>query len=283
MARTVRTGGKTGSVWLLPAAATLVLAGCGTPRFAEQAVGSVPYEIGRATTIPVTVALELAPEVPDVRRTVHPASEIGADIVYPLSAGEAIAGALSAVTENHFAGVQTDTGRDEGPRVRYRVLEYQPAIRFEPAGVGTSSYASARLAVRAEIYRGSLQVMSAVVFGTGHVTDSKIMDRYGAGPLLLEAATQDAILDAMYQLSAFFDNNRQLIAERLAPPATAGRPASLRRRGPLHRDVQALIRRLARPVLRPLAGSAAPPSVSPTDTGRVGDRWSSDMNHRFVD
>ncbi|MEJ2603463.1 MAG: hypothetical protein P8172_09225 [Gammaproteobacteria bacterium] len=179
----------------------------------------MPYEVGRSGVIPVTVTIELEAEIPELRRVVQPASDIGSDIAYPLSAGSAIAEALLAVTETYFEGVEQAATRGEyAPRVKYTLLEYNPEIRFEPVGVATTSYAAARLAIRAELYRGPVKVLSTVVFGTGHVGDSKMLDRFGTGPTLLEAATQDAIVDAVYELSAFFDNNREAIGAGLNPP-----------------------------------------------------------------
>ena len=204
--------------WSGLAAALMLLQGCGTPQFAEKEVRTVPYEVERSVVIPVTVTVELEAEIPELRRIVQPASDIGGDIAYPLSAGGALSNALFAVTETYFEGVEQTALRGDAPRVKYTLLEYNPEIRFEPGGVATTSYAAARLAIRADLYRGPVRVLSTVVFGTGHVGDSKMLDRFGTGPALLEAATRDAIIDAMYELSAFFDNNRETIGAGLNPP-----------------------------------------------------------------
>lgn len=213
-----------GGGWLGLLLASSLLYGCGAPKFSEQEVRAVPYEIGRSNVIPVTVDLQLEAEIPELRRIVHPDGEIGGHVAYPLRAGNALSDALLKVTESHFDAVNSESPHTDGPRVEYTLLEYKPEIRFAPSGVATSSYATARVAVRAELYRGPIEVMSAVVFGSGHVTDSKLLDRFGAGPQLLEAATHDAIIDAMYELSAFYDNNRQLITERLNPPPPSAEP-----------------------------------------------------------
>ena len=139
-------------------------------------------------------------------------------------AGPSLEKALLAMTRQHFANITTVTEPGGNPVLSYRLLTYKPELSLVPGFVTDRLNVSARLALQVSIHAANgKELFSTTAIGTSHVSDTKFSAGGGLkdGPRLIEVATRDAIIDAMYDISSIFGNRSSAISNGVRNNATS--------------------------------------------------------------
>ena len=181
------------------------------------------YKVG-GHRVEEAVDLHIESQIRNLRLNVKPRSD---DQVYhpiPVVVGPSLEKALLSMTRQHFANVTTITEPGGNPTLSYRLLAYKPVLSVVPGFFTNRLNVSARLALQVSIHAANgEQLFSTTAIGTSHVSDTKFSagDDLKDGPRLLEVATRDAIIDAMYDISSIFGNSSSAISDDVRISATS--------------------------------------------------------------
>jgi hypothetical protein len=181
------------------------------------------YKVG-GHRVEEAIDLHIEPRIRNLRLNVKPRSD---DQVYnpiPVVVGPSLEKALLSMTRQHFANVTTITEPGGNPTLSYRLLAYKPVLSVVPGFITNRLNVSARLALQVSIHAANgEELFSTTAIGTSHVSDTKFSagDGLKDGPRLLEVATRDAIIDAMYDISSIFGNSTSAISDGVRISATA--------------------------------------------------------------
>lgn len=160
------------------------------------------------------IDLHVEPRIGNLSVKVMPQSDSGVYRPIPIVVGPALEKALLSMTRQHFSRITTVPRPDGRPTLSYKLLTYKPVVFVVPGILSTRLNVSARLALQVSIHSASgEELFSTTAIGTSHVSDTKLSAGNGLkdGPRLLEVATRDAIIDAMYDISSIFGNSSNLI------------------------------------------------------------------------
>lgn len=194
------------------ATVTVMFLGCvaTVPETARVRNADIPdYRVG-SYRIEEAIDLFIEPRIRELRHSVTPRSDSETFNPIPVVVGPALEMALVSLTRQHFSKVTvvpTPAGR---PTLTYKLLTYRPVVSVVPGLFSTQLNVSARLALQVLIHSAAgEQLFSTTAIGTSHVSDTKISTGDGLkdGPQLVEVATRDAIIDAMYDISSIFGNS----------------------------------------------------------------------------
>jgi hypothetical protein len=158
--------------------------------------------------------LYIEPRIQKLQINVTPRSDKKSFTAIPIVVGPALEKALLSMTQKHFSKVTTVPQPEGRPTLSYRLLAYTPVISVLPGFLSTRLNVSARLALQVSVHSANgEQFFSTTAIGTSHVSDTTLSTGGGLkdGPRLLEVATRDAIIDAMYDISSIFGNNSEMI------------------------------------------------------------------------
>lgn len=198
--------------------ATVLAFGCAAtvPETAQVRDADLPnYKVG-SHRVEEPIDLHIEPRIQNLRLKVTPSSETKAYNPIPVVVGPALEKALLTMTRQHFSRITTTPQPDSRPTLSYKLLTYKPVVSVVPGMISTRLNVSARLALQVSIHSASReQLFSTTAIGTSHVSDTKFSTGDGLkdGPRLLEVATRDAIIDAMYDISSIFGNSNAMINE----------------------------------------------------------------------
>ena len=200
----------------LPALIMTFLFGCTTtpPETVRVKNAALPNYIVNDHRVEEAIDLYIEPQIRNLRVDVTPDSNAEAFSSIPVLVGPSLEQALVSITRQHFSKstmVDAPAGR---PTLSYELLTYRPAVAVVPGAGSTRLNVSARLALQITIHAASgEQLFSTTAIGTSHVSDTKLApgDRMKDGARLLEVATRDAIIDAMYDISSIFGNSNDII------------------------------------------------------------------------
>jgi len=191
--------------------------------------------VGCATTIPDTTRIQdaalpnykvgnhrveepfdlyIEPRIQNLKISVTPRSDDESFNAIPVVAGPALEKALLSMTQQHFSKITTVPRRESKPTLSYELLAYSPVISVLPGMLSTRLNVSARLVLQVSVHSANgEQLFSTTAIGTSHVSDTMISagDGLKDAPRLIEVATRDAIIDAMYDISSIFGNNNEVI------------------------------------------------------------------------
>lgn len=173
------------------------------------------YKVG-GHRIEEAIDLHIEPRIQNLHLSVTPRSETEAYNPIPVIVGPALEKALLSMTRQHFSKITTVPEPDARPTLSYKLLTYKPVVSVVPGMVSTRLNVSARLALQVSINSAAgEQLFSTTAIGTSHVSDTTIGagDGLKDGPRLLEVATRDAIIDAMYDISSIFGNSSGTISD----------------------------------------------------------------------
>jgi len=181
------------------------------------------YRVGNHR-VEEAIDLHIEPRIRNLRLNVKPQSDTQVYNPIPVVVGPSLEKALLSMTRQHFVNVTTVTEPAGNPTLSYRLLTYKPVLSVVPGFVTNRLNVSARLALQVSIHAASgKQLFSATAIGTSHVSDTKFSagDGLKDGPRLLEVATRDAIIDAMYDISSIFGNSTSAISDGVRISATS--------------------------------------------------------------
>jgi len=206
------------------------------PRLALLAIVT-PFVFGCAATVPETarvqdvelpnykvgghrveeaIDLYIEPRIQNLQLNVTPRSENEVFNPIPVVVGPALEKALLAMTRQHFSKITTIPEPEGRPTLGYKLLTYKPVVSVVPGALSTRLNVSARLALQVSIDSAAGdQLFSTTAIGTSHVSDTTFGagDGLKDGPRLIEVATRDAIIDAMYDISSIFGNSSGTISD----------------------------------------------------------------------
>jgi len=171
------------------------------------------YKVGNHR-VEEPIDLHIEPRITKLRINVIPSSDERSFNAIPVVVGPALEKALLSMTRQHFSKVTSVPQPDGKPTLSYRLLTYRPIIFVVSGMLSTRLNVSARLALQVSVHSANgEQLFSTTAIGTSHVSDTKLATGDGLkdGPRLLEVATRDAIIDAMYDISSIFGNNSEMI------------------------------------------------------------------------
>ena len=210
----------------LLAVATVFVVGCSAtvPDTARVRDAELPdYKVG-SHRVEEAIDLHIEPRIRNLRLNVRPRSEERAYNPIPVVVGPSLEKALLSMSRQHFANITTITEPGGNPTLSYRLLTYKPDLSVVPGFFTDRLNVSARLALQVSIHAANgEQLFSTTAIGTSHVSDSKFAagDGLKDGPRLLEVATRDAIIDAMYDISSIFGNSSSAISDDVRISATS--------------------------------------------------------------
>lgn len=164
------------------------------------------------------IDLHVEPRIRNLSVKVTPHSDGTVYRPIPIVVGPALEKALLSMTRQHFSRIMTIPKPDSRPTLSYKLLTYKPVVAVVPGIVSTRLNVSARLALQVSIHSASgEELFSTTAIGTSHVSDTKLSAGNGLkdGPRLLEVATRDAIIDAMYDISSIFGNSSNMIRDEV--------------------------------------------------------------------
>ena len=196
--------------------AVVLIVGCATtvPDTTRIQDADLPnYKVG-SHRVEEPFDLYIEPRIQKLQFSVTPRSDGKSFNAIPLIVGPALEKALLSMTQQHFSKVTTVPQPEGRPTLSYRLLAYRPVISVLPGILSTRLNVSARLALQVSVHSADgEQLFSTTAIGTSHVSDTKLATGDGLkdGPRLLEIATRDAIIDAMYDISSVFGNNSEMI------------------------------------------------------------------------
>jgi len=196
-------------------AATLFLGACSTPTSAVVSNPELPdYKVDNYR-IDESLDLYIEPRIKILSQEVVPHS--GAESLKPISVnvGPALEQALIGVTRQHFSRLTEVDAPESGPTLSYTLLTFRPTISVDPRLITTALAVSARIAIEMKLTSSSGEgLFKSTIIGTSHISDKNIGPGKGLGDAarLLEVATREAIVDAMYDVSRQLGSNREFIA-----------------------------------------------------------------------
>ena len=200
----------------LPALIATFLFGCTTtvPETVRVQDAALPDYKVKSHRVEEAIDLYIEPQIRNLRVEVTPHSNADAFSSIPVLVGPSLERALLSITRQHFSKstmVPAPAGR---PTLSYELLTYRPVVDVVPEAGSTRLNVSARLALQLSIHSANgEQLFSTTAIGTSHVSDTKLSpgNRLKDGARLLEVATRDAIIDAMYDISSIFGNANDII------------------------------------------------------------------------
>jgi len=197
---------------------TTLLFGCAAtvPNTARvQDVDLPNYKVG-GHRIEEAIDLHIEPRIQSLQLSVTPRSDEKVFNPIPVVVGPALEKALLSMTRQHFSNITTIPTPKGRPTLSYKLLTYKPVVSVVPGMIATRLNVSARLALQVSIDSAAGEkLFSTTAIGTSHVSDTAIGagDGLKDGPRLLEVATRDAIIDAMYDISSIFGNSSSTISD----------------------------------------------------------------------
>lgn len=206
--------------------AAVLLVGCSAtvPDTARVQEAELPdYKVG-SHRVEEALDLFIEPRIRNLRLSVRPQSESKVYNPIPVLVGPSLERALLSMTRQHFSNITPVTERGGNATLSYRLLTYKPVVSVVPGFVTNRLNVSARLALQVAIHGANgEQLFSTTAIGTSHVSDTKISagDGLKDAPRLLEVATRDAIIDAMYDISSIFGNSSSAISDGVRVSATS--------------------------------------------------------------
>lgn len=210
-------------VFVYAAAAFVIGCTATVPQTARVQDADLPdYKVG-GHQIEEEIDLYIEPRIQALSLKVKPRSNEGVYHPIPVVVGPALEKALLEVTRQHFSKVTIVSAPENRPTLSYELLTYKPVVSVVPGMFSTRLNISARMAMQVSINSANgEQLFSATAIGTSHVTDTKIAaaDRLKDGSRLLEVATRDAIIDAMYDISSIFGNSSSAISDSVRISST---------------------------------------------------------------
>lgn len=180
------------------------------------------YKVG-SHRVEDAIDLHIEPRIRNLRLSVTPRSETEAYNPISVIVGPALEKALLSMTRQHFSKITTVPEPDGRPTLSYKLLTYKPDVSVVPGLLSTRLNVSARLALQVSIHSATgEQLFSTTAIGTSHVSDTKLAagDGLKDGARLLEVATRDAIIDAMYDISSIFGNSNDAIRNEVRASET---------------------------------------------------------------
>lgn len=206
----------------LLATITVFFLGCTAtvPKTARVQDAEIPsYKVG-SHRVEEAIDLYIEPQIRNLHASVMPRSESEVFHPIPVIVGPALEKALLSMTRQYFSKITPVVEPEDRPTLTYKLLTYSPVVSVVPGVNSTRLNVSARLALQVSIDSASgEQLFSTTAIGTSHVSDTKLAIGVGLkdAPGLLEVATRNAIIDAMYDISGIFGNSNDMIhAEVLA-------------------------------------------------------------------
>lgn len=199
---------------------TVFVLGCAAtvPNTARVRDAELPdYRVG-SHRVEEAIDLYIEPRIRNLHQSVTPRSDSDAFNPIPIVVGPALEMALLSLTQQHFSKVTHVPAPDGKPTLSYKLLAYKPVVSVVPGLFSTRLNVSARIALQVSIDSAAgEQLFSTTAIGTSHVSDTKIStgDGLDDGPRLLEVATRDAIIDAMYDISSIFGNSSGAIRDEV--------------------------------------------------------------------
>lgn len=192
------------------------LFGCATtvPETVRVQDADLPNYKVQSHRVEEAIDLYIEPRIRNLRAEVTPHSNAEAFLPIPVLVGPSLERALLSITRQHFSKstlVPAPAGR---PTLSYELLTYRPVVAVVPGAGSTRLNVSARLALQISIQAANgEQLFSTTAIGTSHVSDTKLYrgDNLKDEARLLEVATRDAIIDAMYDISSIFGNSNDII------------------------------------------------------------------------
>lgn len=175
------------------------------------------YKVG-SHRVEEPIDLYIEPRIRTLRQRVTPRSEKKAFAPIPVVVGPVLEKALVSLSRQHFARITSVDWPDGRPTLNYELLTYRPIVSVVPGFFSTRLNVSARLALQVSITAASgEEIFSATAIGTSHVSDTEFTagDGLKDGPRLLEVATRDAIIDALYDISSIFGNSSAAIGDEV--------------------------------------------------------------------
>ena len=200
----------------LPALIMTFLFGCTTtvPETVRVQDAALPNYKVNSHRVEEAIDLYIEPQIRDLRVNVTPRSNAEAFSSIPVLVGPSLEKALLSITRQHFSKSTMVDAPAEQPTLSYELLTYRPVVAVVPGARSTRLNVSARLALQVSIQSANgEQLFSTTAIGTSHVSDTNLSpgDNLKDGARLLEVATRDAIIDAMYDISSIFGNNNDII------------------------------------------------------------------------
>jgi hypothetical protein len=212
--------------YTLLAVVMVLVSGCmaTVPDTARVKYAELPdYKVGDHR-VEEAIDLYIEPRIQNLRLSVRPQSETQVYNPIPVVVGPSLERALLSMSRQHFANITTVDEPDGNPTLSYRLLTYKPVVSVVPGFVTNRLNVSARLALQVSIHAASgEQLFSTTAIGTSHVSDTKLSagDGLKDGPRLVEVATRDAIIDAMYDISSIFGNSSSEISDGVRVSSTS--------------------------------------------------------------
>jgi hypothetical protein len=195
------------------ATVTVFFLGCAAtvPDTARVQDAEIPNYKVSSHRVEESIDLYIEPQIRNLQASVMPRSESEVFQAIPVIVGPALEKALLSMTRQYFSKITPVGEPEDRPTLTYKLLTYRPVVSVEPGANSTRLNVSARLALQVSIDSANgKELFSTTAIGTSHVSDTKL-------PGLLEVATRNAIIDAMYDISSIFGNSNDMIyAEVLA-------------------------------------------------------------------
>jgi len=200
---------KIGTLLTLAIVATLVAA-CSTQTAAIVGELELPdYRVGHHR-VDEPLDMYIEPQILALTQKVTPQSSKRSYDPISVAAGEALDHALVGVTRQHFSNLTRVSKPQSRPTLSFALLTYRPVVTVKPGVLTTALNVSARIAIDMQLTSAIGEVLfSNTVIGTSHVSDKNISPGSGLSDAarLIEVATRDAIIDAMYDISRALGSN----------------------------------------------------------------------------
>ena len=196
-------------------AALLWLGACSTP--SNTTVGSAELPDYRVENFRIDdpVDLYIEPQIKGLAQTVKPRSPDRVFDPIEVDVGAALEQALIGVTRQHFSRITEVKAPDSQPTLSYTLLTFRPTVTVDPRLVTTALAVSARIAIEMKLSSAAgTELFTSTIIGTSHTSDKNIGPGKGLGDAarLLEIATREAIVDAMYDVSRQLGSNSDYLA-----------------------------------------------------------------------
>ena len=204
------------------ATVTVFFLGCAAtvPDTARVQDAEIPNYKVSSHRVEESIDLYIEPQIRNLQASVMPRSESEVFQAIPVIVGPALEKALLSMTRQYFSKITPVGEPEDRPTLTYKLLTYRPVVSVVPGANSTRLNVSARLALQVSIDSANgAELFSTTAIGTSHVSDTKLAPGVGLkdAPGLLEVATRNAIIDAMYDISSIFGNSNDMIyAEVLA-------------------------------------------------------------------
>jgi len=195
---------------------TVFFLGCAAtvPDTARVQDAEIPNYKVSSHRVEESIDLYIEPQIRNLQASVMPRSESEVFQAIPVIVGPALEKALLSMTRQYFSKITPVAEPEERPTLTYKLLTYRPVVSVVPGANSTRLNVSARLALQVSIDSASgEQLFSTTAIGTSHMSDTKLAPGVGLkdAPGLLEVATRNAIIDAMYDISSIFGNSNDMI------------------------------------------------------------------------